>query len=268
MGAPRLEEQESQNPRSRVAPPHCPQEGKGAATLSADQPSICTVGSTCGHGSGGRRGSQQSGGGSCVGDRVGRGVRLSFKNRLPSLHALYLASSKNVPAPPAPSEGTDVGEKADYCKGRRLWPELGVSVTQFGAILSLVGAELFPPPTLLPRKQPDFETPSSRLGWAVRAPGTAHRSGHKEPTGTPLPLSHSSVRRAAPFPSTQPLLKPQGLDQGAPLLTANHAHAQWRWPSACGWCPPVWPPCNPGRSSESHLATPSPGSFLLYHSTR
>lgn len=56
-----------------------------------------------------------------------------------------------------------------------------MSVTQFGAILSLVGAALFPLPTLLPLRQPDFETPSSCLGHAG-VPGTTHRPGLKELT--------------------------------------------------------------------------------------
>lgn len=84
-----------------------------------------------------------------------------------------------------------------------------MSVTQFGAILSLVGAALFPLPTLLPLRQPDFETPSSCLGHAG-VPGTTQAWAQG---------AHGCCWSQLPhLPSTQPLPGHQHLPNEAMAL--------------------------------------------------
>lgn len=64
-----------------------------------------------------------------------------------------------------------------------------VNLTQFRAILSLVGAVLFPPATRPPHRQPDFEMPSS---WAQGC--SAGQPGHSWDKAGPT-MAHACLLR-------------------------------------------------------------------------
>lgn len=122
---------------------------------------------------------------------------------LPTPSVSTPSASKHMPAAglPCSLKGQLSGRKLIIVRGWRLCRAPG-SVTQFRAILSLVGATASLPPALPLPRQPDFEMPSSRGRPEAHTRTRAHTRGEGEAPRAPRPRPCSSSPKITGSPST------------------------------------------------------------------